>query len=117
MVEIFSKYVRPKINDEPGGGKSLIEKGSHIPVMQQVRDMIAAGEKLGDYRKGAFDFDAGEEVPKDVLPDPTRSSNFDLADATRIIEEIAEAQKARENVQVQSAPEVEPPEAVVEGKA
>ena len=116
MVQIYSKYVRPKTNDEPGGGKSLIEKGSHVPVMQQVRDMIAAGERLGESRKGAFDFDEGEEVPKDVLPDPTRSSNFDLADATRISEEIAEAQKARENVQVQSAPEVKPAEAVDEGK-
>lgn len=116
MVEIYSKYFRPKINDEPGGGKSLIEKGSHIPVMQQVRDMIAAGERLGESRKGAFDFDAGEEVPKDVLPDPTRSYNFDLADATRINEEIAEVQKAKENVQVQSTPEVKPSETVDEGK-
>lgn len=116
MVQIYSKYNRPKIGNEPGGGKSLIEKGSSIPVMQQVRDMIAAGERLGVSRQGAYDFDPGVEVPKDTVPDPTRSSNFDLADGTRISEEIAEAQKARENVQVQSAPETEPSEAVDEGK-
>jgi len=90
MVQIYSKYNRPKIGNEPGGGKSLIEKGSSIPVMQQVRDMIAAGERLGVSRQGAYDFDPGVEVPKDTVPDPTRSSTFDLADGTRLLNEIEE---------------------------
>lgn len=106
LPDTFTQFERPKLEYEPGGGKVLVEKGSHVPVMVQVRAMIAAGERLGEYRQGKHDFEPGELIPDDVVPDPTRSPNFDLADATQA---AFAAERMVENVKHELAGKVTEP--------
>lgn len=77
--------------------KSKTEQAGYIPPQEQIENMILAGERLNQSRKEQYDFASADEIDEDAY-DPTRSGNFDLADATRMAMEaeasIAESQKA-----------------------
>lgn len=97
---------------EKGGGPRITEQAGYVPVQIQVRNMIAAGERLGEYRKEQFDYAAGETVPDDVEVDITRSPNFDLADGTQLgraaisrLKEDAKAKKEKADVEIPREPE------------
>ena len=45
--------------------------------------MILAGQRLDQSRKALYDFTSEDEIDEDAT-DPTRSGNFDLADATQM---------------------------------
>ena len=62
--------------------KSETEQAGYISPKQQIEQMILAGRRLDDSRKEQFDFSSEEEIDEDLY-DPTRSGNFDLADATQ----------------------------------
>jgi len=81
-VDVYDNYNRPDSVAEPGGGPRLTESAGYMPVRVQVEQMILAGQALGEYRKEKYDFDNEKDVPTDVLPDPTRSPSFDLADGS-----------------------------------
>lgn len=72
-----------KFDKEPGRGPRITEQAGYIPVDIQVKNMILAGQRLGEYRREAYDFESGVDVPDDVDIDPTRSPYFDLADGTQ----------------------------------
>lgn len=72
-----------KFDKEPGRGPRITEQAGYIPVDVQVKNMILAGQRLGEYRREAYDFEPDVDVPDDVDVDPTRSPNFDLADGTQ----------------------------------
>ena len=76
---------------------SETEQAGYIPPQIQIENMILAGERLNQSRKEQYDFASADEIDEDAY-DPTRSGNFDLADATRLAMEaeasIAESQKA-----------------------
>ena len=62
-----------KFDKEPGRGPRITEQAGYIPVDVQVKNMMLAGQRLGEYRKEAYDFEPGVDVPDDVDVDPTRS--------------------------------------------
>ena len=109
MVEIMTNYVRPERRKEVGGGPRIVEASGYIPTKIQVENMLLAGQRLNEYRREQYDYSEGDSVPDDVVPDPTRSPEFDLADATRIgraakerLEASAkEAKEAKEKLEVQ----------------
>lgn len=69
----------PEINN----GETLVETAGYIPAQKKIENMILAGQRLVDYRKSQnYDFADGK-IDEDFM-DPTRSPNFDLADATQM---------------------------------
>lgn len=74
----------------------ITEQSGYIDPKTQIEDMILAGRRLNDYRKAQYDFDSEEEIDETAF-DPTRSGNFDLADATQaqIMAEAALSEQAQ----------------------
>lgn len=68
-------------------GEERVERSGYRNTLQQVNEFMTAGvallssrsKKYGEY----FDYPDGN-VPENASPDPTRSGNFDLADATQL---------------------------------
>lgn len=72
---------RFKTPPEVNSGETLVEKAGYEPAKIKIENMILAGQRLSDYRKSQYDFEG--EIDEDFI-DPTRSPNFDLADATQL---------------------------------
>lgn len=91
MIEIYDQYKdRPKFNLEKGGGKLITEQDGYVPVRIQVETMLDAGRRLMEARRNAeFDIPEGSEI-EDAEIDPTRSPDFDLADASAIDRALGE---------------------------
>lgn len=101
-VDLCKAKTREKVH-EVLDSKSETEQAGYISPQKQIENMILAGRRLDDYRKGQYDFDSEEEIDEELY-DPTRSGNFDLADATQaqIIANNAlseQALKASQNAQ------------------
>jgi len=113
MVEIMTNYKRPERRKEVGGGPRIVEASGYIPTKVQVENMLIAGQRLNEYRREQYDFTGDSDIPDDVTPDPTRSPEFDLADATRIgraaNERLNKANKeieaSKKKLEVQDKPE------------
>lgn len=95
------KYnIQPALGYEPQG-EVLVERAGYRNTQTQVAEFMGAGiallasraKKYGDY----FDYPDGK-VPDYVQPDPTRSGNFDLADASQMGREVKARLKERERV-------------------
>ena len=82
-VEVFSQFKRPKPEKEINSGEQITETAGYIPADIQIQDMIAAGMRLGEYRREMYDFGADEEVPDDYV-DLTRSPGVDVVDVEKI---------------------------------
>ena len=95
-VEVFSHFKRPKDVKEINSGEQITETAGYIPADVQIQDMIAAGMRLGEYRREMYDFDANEEIPEDFM-DITRIPGVDVVDVERagiaVNAKIAEAQE------------------------
>lgn len=65
---------------EQGSPERIVETAGYMTNKQKIEAIINAGKRLVDYRKEQYDFD-DQHVDDDFI-DPTRSKNFDLADAT-----------------------------------
>ena len=63
-------------------GSSETEQAGYISPQRQIENMILAGRRLDQFRKDQFDFESEDEIDEE-LSDPTRSGNFDMADATQ----------------------------------
>jgi hypothetical protein len=83
----------PYGEDEVYEGPKLTESAGYIPANIQIRQMIAAGERLGEMRKELYDFPDGK-VDEDFI-DPTRGPNFDFADADALKREAVGNLKAQ----------------------
>ena len=81
---------------EINSGELITETAGYIPADVQIQDMIAAGMRLGEYRREMYDFDANEEIPEDFM-DITRIPGVDVVDVERagiaVNAKIAEAQE------------------------
>lgn len=86
-MDFQTKYkYKPEI--EKGGGKRMVETAGYIPAEIQIRNMMAAGQRLGEYRAEMYDY--GDDVKEeDAIGDPTRSPNFDLSDAAQLARALA----------------------------
>lgn len=105
-VEVYSHFKRPKDVKEINSGEQITETAGYIPADVQIQDMIAAGMRLGEYRREMYDFDANEEVPEEYF-DPTRSPGVDVVDVERaglaINAKIAEAQELLKKAEEEKA--------------
>lgn len=100
------EFVRPwdkrKIIMEKNEGDYLVERGSFIPAKNQIENLMLAGKNLEVYRREYYDFGPDEE--DDGRMDPTRRTNYDLADAhadkvaleARLLAQQAAAKKKKE---------------------
>lgn len=107
-------------NFEPGKGftpdpmlasEDIVERDGYRDTGKIVSEFILAGERLAQFRREEFDseyFDDEVEIPL------TRSRNFDVADASMILE--AEAKRlASLTIEVTQEPKKEPNKPVKEG--
>jgi len=84
-------------NAEPKKGQffkmpSKTDQTGVLPSRLQIQRLIDAGQRLDDYRKFVYDFKEIDKIPMsdvEMWMDPTRDKDFDLADVTRIRQEIA----------------------------
>lgn len=105
---IINRKPHPK---NPGGGATNVEI-EHLPAWKQIENVVAAGERLAAYRKENYHFGYDEEIPEGWY-DPTLERGFDLTAAEELLsgisdrrlkqEAIAEARKASEEADAQSA--------------
>lgn len=114
MPKFYTAYERPDPQLEPGGGESIVETAGYVPAEVQIMDMMAAGRRLGEYRRERYDFGAGEKVPEDYY-DPTRSPAFDLADASALHASSAAAILGAHAAAKAAQAKVEQPEPKVSG--
>lgn len=109
-VEVFTRYKRPKKTPEVNSGEIVTEAAGYIPADVQIQDMIAAGVRLGEYRREMYDFAADEEVPEDFI-DPSRSPRADPVEVEAaglaVTEKIALAQKLLEQAEAERKAEEE----------
>jgi len=70
----------------------LVEIAGYIPAKQRIENIMLAGKRLAEARSELYDFKPGEEIDEN-FSDPTRSPNFDMADASQI--NLALEQKKR----------------------
>ena len=80
-MTVVSQHDYKPLAGEVNGGKSLVESAGYIPAKQKIESFMQAGINLQTVRS---QYDYPDGVPDDVEPeiDPTRSGNFDLADAS-----------------------------------
>lgn len=66
---------------DQGGGVVLVETNGYKSANATIREIMDAGRMLLESNASKYDF--GEEIDNydEYDPDPTRSGNFDLADA------------------------------------
>lgn len=96
MKEPFSTFNPPPASAEVMSDISDVETAGYLPADVQIEQLIDAGRRLGEYRKERYDLESTEDFD-DIEPDPTRSGNFDMADATvlqRVVNGRLEQQKA-----------------------
>ena len=62
---------------------SLTEQAGYIPPQDQIESMILAGQRLNEARASQYDFASEDEIDEDAY-DPTRTGNFDIADASQL---------------------------------
>lgn len=80
-MDFQTHYKRNPSPPECNSGEKLVEVAGYITAQQRIEAIINAGHRLNEYRKEQFDFQ--DELDED-FEDPTRSKNFDRADATII---------------------------------
>lgn len=67
-------------------GETLVEQ-AHIDTRKQILSFRQAGIRLAEYRKEQYDFEREPDI-ETVRMDPTREPDFDLADASELLEQL-----------------------------
>jgi len=81
-VKLYTQYRRPPKRMEEMTSDTLTESAGYLPSKVQIENLIQAGKRLMEYRKGAYDF-PDDKVVDESYEDPTRGPGYDLADASR----------------------------------
>lgn len=87
VPKLYTPYDRPKEEYEVNIGPSLVEKVGYVPANILIENMIYAGERLDLARSDYYDFPDPDQVDYDFI-DPTRSKNFDPADADYLMRSV-----------------------------
>jgi len=96
-MQFQTTYARSPHSPEKHNGERIVETAGHMTNKQKIESILDAGKRLVEYRKQQFDFE--DEIDEN-FSDPTRSKNFDMADATilgRDAKNRLEAQKKAYN--------------------
>lgn len=91
----FTKYDRPVKSPEINEGPVITEVKGYISPKTQVERLIRSGERLMEYRRQMYDAGIDDNFD-DIRLDPTRSPDFDLADASAIQAELSSKRKKAE---------------------
>lgn len=102
MPKFHTHYERERSKPEVNSREIIVETAGYIPAKQRIESIIRAGERLKVYRKEQFDFN--EKIDED-FSDPTRSKNYDLADATAAQQYLDQKSKALAEITRQAASE------------
>lgn len=86
-MQFMTRYNRPEVVYEVGGGELLVERAGYIPPKKQIEQFMLAGKRLEASRRELFDFPDGKDTGEF---DPTRVPNFDMADASQLLNPAAE---------------------------
>lgn len=81
-MEFATHYKRKRQAPESNSGKSNVERAGYIPTKKRIENLMLAGQRLVESRREEYDFPDGKI--DENFSDPTRSPNFDLADATAL---------------------------------
>lgn len=84
-------YSRARQDPELNSGETLVDRAGYISAQRRIENMIFAGQRLVQSRRESFDFPDGKI--DESFQDPTRSKNYDMADATQ------DALKVRQSLQ------------------
>lgn len=111
-VVFYTQFKRPTERLEFNEGPKITETAGYIPAKQQIENLILAGQRLAEYREENYDFGKDDEIDEDFT-DPTRSPNYDLADASQdalsVSRRLSErAKKAKEKKNVDEVKKDEP---------
>lgn len=78
------------IDGEKNSQETFVEIGGYRTVKQMIEEFVVSGKRLEEARADQYDYDDDVDVD-DAEFDPTREKGFDLADASNIVSELAEA--------------------------
>jgi len=92
-MDFMTQHNRPPRKGEINSGETLVDTSGYIPPERQIFDMINAGRRLSENRKGMYEFERDDVVPEDFV-DPTREPGFDLVDAGNIADNLTAKKKA-----------------------
>lgn len=77
-MKFETHYSRTPAPPEINTGEKLVETAGYMTAQQRIEAIMNAGKRLESWRKEQFDFD--DKIDENFY-DPTRSKNYDLADA------------------------------------
>ena len=93
-----TRYNRQERPGEINSGENLVERAGYIPAKIQIENLIQAGIRLKEHRAEMYDFKSLAEIDLD-FHDPTRSKNFDIADAFQLRTALEHRLKASQTAQ------------------
>ena len=83
-VNFYTARKRPAKVLEVNSGELLVETAGYISAEQRITNMMLAGQRLVESRRVHYDLQGDyDESAIQEYSDPTRSPNYDLADATQ----------------------------------
>ena len=95
-MKFQTRYDRIDRPGEINSGPILVERAGYIPARIQIENLINAGHRLKEHRAEMYDFTELSKIDLNFY-DPTRSKNFDIADAFQIKQQVEARLKASEN--------------------
>jgi hypothetical protein len=90
----FTKDVRPNRVPEHMNPKTKTETVGALTLLQRIENVIAAGQRLTDYRRERYDLAPGEPAEKAQI-DPTRAKSFGFAEAADLEKRLVNNAKTR----------------------
>lgn len=104
MNKFFTQFERPFEKGEINSGELIVEVAGYVPAQKQITNLLNAGRRLDEFRKGQFEFDFDEEVPEGYR-DFTRDPNFDVVDASELSNALSKKRKELEALNEKRAQE------------
>jgi hypothetical protein len=102
-ITFYTQYNHVPALPEENSGEVVTEQAGYVPPKYQIEQMMAAGQRLADYREEMFDSLDGD-IPDD-FDDPTRRPGFDLVDAGEIMSGVrSKVKKAKSLAKEDSEP-------------
>lgn len=81
-MQFQTQYVRTRSAPEKNSGICKVDRAGYISSQKRIENLINAGMRLVESRREQYDFPGNEFDPD--FEDPTRSKNFDMADASQM---------------------------------
>ena len=102
-MQFQTPYNRTPSLPEINCGITQTEKAGYIPAKNRIENMMLAGQRLIAHRAEMYDINSDKEFNEDFPVDPTRSKNFDLADAFVISQNLENNKKQRDILKASQA--------------